>query len=488
MASIYMLRHNTLPRVSVIIPTYNRSKLLRVAVESVLAQTYPAIEIIVVDDGSKDDTAAVMAEYAGHVTYIEQANAGVSAARNTGFRASSGEYINFLDDDDTFMPTKIERQVEVLKAQPGAGLVHCGYQHVDGEGTVLDTTGLLPEGHVLKELVCGCFVVVHAPLIRRQCLNQVGLFDETLPWTADWDLWLRIALAGYPFACVQEPLCTYLVHPISMTSDIFRLERQTLEVLGRVFANPRLPTDVSILENEIYSAIHLWYGCQYCAVHRWDDAQRSVAEALALRPQLLTQPDELLGALYHNAMDIRIEDPIRLLDDFFGHLPSQADGLRPHRSRLISKMMVDLSLRAYAAGDIVEAKRQLVQAITLYPPMLERTQDFFDMACYHAMNPPVNAPLKYVDTVFRNLPAGAERLSRLRSRTLSEVNIGCAFRDYAAGRHRFVVRSVIGALGQHPAHLANKGVMSLFLQSLFGLLTTTRSTKGLSDGTAIPGS
>jgi glycosyltransferase involved in cell wall biosynthesis len=483
-----MLGQNTLPRVSVIIPTYNRSKLLRVAVESVLAQTYPAIEIIVVDDGSKDDTAAVMAEYAGHVTYIEQANAGVSAARNTGFRASSGKYINFLDDDDTFMPTKIERQVEVLDAKPEAGLAHCGYQHIDEEGTVLDTTGLLPEGNLFKELVCECFLTVHSPLIRRQCLDEVGLFDEGLGYGEEWELFLRIALAGYPFACVQEPLCTYRVHRATKMTHTLRLERGTLAVMDRVFANPQLPADVLALKDQVYSEVHLWIGCQYYAANRWDDAQRSVAEALALRPQLLTQPDELLGALYHSAMDVRIEDPIRLLDDFFGHLPPQADSLRPHRSRLISKMMVDLSLRAYAAGDIAEAKRRLGKAIALYPPMLERTQDFFDMACFHAMNLPVNAPLKYVDTVFRNLPAGAERLSRLRSRTLSEVNIGCAFRDYGTGRHRFVVRCVIGALWQRPALLANKGVMSLFLQSLFGLLTTTRGTKGLGDGTAIPGS
>jgi glycosyltransferase involved in cell wall biosynthesis len=482
-----MSGNEALPRVSVIIPTHNRSKLLRVAVESVLAQTYPAIEIIVVDDGSTDDTAAVIAEYAGRVTYIEQANAGVAAARNTGFRASSGEFINFLDDDDTFLPTKIERQVAVLEAQPEAGLVHCGYHHVDEEGTVLDTTGVLPEGHVLKELICESFLTVHSPLIRRQCLEQVGLFDEVLPWTADWDLWLRIALAGYPFACVQEPLCTYLVHPVCMTSDIRTLELQTLEVLDRVFANPRLPKDVSTLEDEVYSAIHLWYSCQYCAVHRWDDAQRSVAEALALRPQLLAQPDELLDAVYHIAMGVRIGDPVRLLDDFFAHLPPQADSLRPHGSRLISKIMVDLALRAYAAGNIVEARRRLTEAIALYPPVLERTQDFLDMVCYHAMNPPMTAPLKYIDTVFRNLPAGAKPLSRLRSRTLREVNLGRAFRDYAASRYPLVIRSVLRALWQHPAYLTNKGVMSILMRSLFGFFTTTRSAKGLTNGATAPG-
>jgi hypothetical protein len=102
--------------------------------------------------------------------------------------------------------------------------------------------------------------------------------------------------------------------------------------------------------------------------------------------------------------------------------------------------------------------------------MLEQTQDIFDMVCYHAMNPPVTAPLEYVDTVFRNLPTGAERLSRLRSRALSTVNVGCAFRDYSAGRYSLALHGVLRAIQQRPVHLANRGVLSVFFHSLFTLL------------------
>jgi glycosyltransferase involved in cell wall biosynthesis len=483
----YQAASVTSPRVSVIIPTHNRSQLLRAAIDSVLAQTHPAIEIIVVDDGSTDDTASVIAQYAGRVTCIEQANAGVSAARNTGFRASSGEYVNFLDDDDTFMPTKIERQVEVLDAKPEVGLAHCGYQHIDEEGTVLDTTGLLPEGNVFKELVCECFLTVHSPLIRRQCLDEVGLFDEGLGYGEEWELFLRIALAGYPFACVQEPLCTYRVHRATKMTHTPRLERGTLAVMDRVFANPQLPADVLALKDQVYSGVHLWIGCQYYAANRWDDAQRSVAEALAVHPQLLIQRDELLSVLYNQAMDMRIKDPARFVDDVFDHLPPQADSLRPYRPYLTSRVTAALSLRAYAAGDIAEAKCRLIEAIALYPPMLEQTQDFFDMVCYQAMNPPVTAPLRYVDTVFRNLPAGAKRLSRLHPRALSEVNLGCAFRDYAAGHYPLALRSIIRALRQGPAPLANRGTLSIFLHSLSGRLARKHSTKGLSSGTTTTG-
>jgi glycosyltransferase involved in cell wall biosynthesis len=483
----HQVSSDTSPRVSIIIPTHNRSQLLRAAIDSVLAQTYPAIEIIVVDDGSTDDTASVMAQYAGQVTYIRQDNAGVAAARNTGFRASSGEYINFLDDDDTFMPTKIGRQVKVLEAHPEVGLVHCRHQHVDEAGVPLDAGWSVPEGHVLKELVCGCFLVVHAPLIRRQCLEQVGLFDETLPWTADWDLWLRIALAGYPFAHIQEPLCMYRIQRGSMQGNVVKQEQAVFALLEKVFANPQLPADVVAMRAQAYQAAHLWIGCRYYAVGQWENGQRNLAEALTLNPELIRQPEQILRILQNHALDPRVDDPLKFTATIFDHLPPQANDLRAHRPRLVSQVKVALSLRAYAAGDTAKAKRQLIEAIVLYPPMLEQTQGFLDMACHQAMNPPVTIPLEYVDTVFRNLPAGAEQLSRLRPRALSEANVGCAFRDYTAGRYPLVVRDVIRALQHCPAHLANRGVISILLRSMLGLLTGEHGRKGLTSGTATPG-
>ena len=107
-------------RVSIVIPTHNRAGLLRLAVDSALAQTYPQVEVIVVDDGSTDGTAAMVAQYGERVTYLRQANRDVAAARNTGIRAASGDYLAFLDDDDLILPDKIERQAQVLAARPEA--------------------------------------------------------------------------------------------------------------------------------------------------------------------------------------------------------------------------------------------------------------------------------------------------------------------------------------------------------------------------------
>ena len=289
---------NKLSKVSIIITTYNRSALLRLAVESVLAQTYPAIEIIVVDDGSTDDTETIIKQYAQRVIYIKQTNQGVSAARNAGFRASSGEYINFLDDDDLFVPIKIERQVQMFETHPDIGLVHCRYYYTDEKGEPIDKVGPLPEGEVLKKLICGCFLWLGAPLIRRS-LEQVGLFDEET-WSAceDWDLWLRIA-ERYPFACVQEPLgCYRMLSNSRMINNFARLKNGIFVTLERAFANPQLPGEITAVKSRAYSNMHLELSFLYYAAKYWDEAQQSLIDSIALRPGLLDHPEKVLQLIY----------------------------------------------------------------------------------------------------------------------------------------------------------------------------------------------
>jgi tetratricopeptide (TPR) repeat protein len=466
-----------LPLVSVIIPTHNRSKLLRVAVESVLAQTYPNIEAIVVDDGSTDDTVVVMAQYAGRVTYLKQTNQDVAAARNAGIRAASGEYLTFLDDDDLILPTKIERQVQVLASRPIVGLVHCGYYHIDEAGNRVDKVVFLPEGEVLKELVCRNFIWAGAPLLRRQCIERVGPFDEEIPAiSADWDMWLRIAQAGYLFACVQEPLGAYRIQRGSMLADVARLEQATVAIFDKVFARPAsLPADVVAVKNQAYGIWRLWIGWRYYAAGRWDDARRNLSEAFILHPQLLEDLAEFLQTLCNEALDIRIDDPFRFIDGVLEHLPPAADAIRPYRPYLLSRVHTGLALRNYNCGNVADAKRQIVNAIALYPAMLDQPEGFARAMCAFAMRLPA-PPHLYVATVFRNLPAEAQPLKRVQSRVLSDVNVGCAFEDYFAGNHRLAVRRILSALRHRPSWMRNKGVVSVLVKSLPKLLTRERAT------------
>ena len=459
------------PRVSVIIPTHNRRNLLCAAIDSVLAQTYPEIEIIVVDDGSTDDTTDAMAQYVGRIVYLRQTNQGVAATRNAGIWAATGEYLTFLDDDDLMLPTKVERQVQLLASHPDAGLVHCRFHHVDRDGNVLHKVGVLPQGHVLKPLLCRNFVWMGAPMVRRQCIEQVGLFDEHIPAAcADWDMWLRIAQAGYPFACVQEPLGAYRVQQGSMLANVGELESAVLAVLHKVYTNPYCPVDALAIKAQAYGTWLFWISCRYHAARRWDDAQRNLIKALDVYPELLENRAEFLDTLCSEAFDVRVDDPLGFIDGFLDHLPPAArPAIQPWRSCLISQVQTGLALRNYAHDEIAAAKTQLASAVAAYPQMLEQHDDFARMLSTYAMSLP-GAPHPYVAKVFHSLPPEAQRLRHVRSRVLSDVSIGCAFEDYFADRQRLAVRRILSALCKRPSWIRNRGVVSVLAKSLPKLL------------------
>jgi GT2 family glycosyltransferase len=211
----------TPPRVSAVITTYNYERYVAAAIESVLGQTVPPDEVVVVDDGSTDGTAAVVAGYAGRgVRYIHQANAGAGAARNRGIRETRGELIAFLDADDCWLPDKLERQLAHLRRYPAVGLVTGDEWQVFGADRPpvreyrrpAHAARLYPR--ILIENLVGNPSLV---LVRRACFAQVGEFDETLPLGQDWEMWIRIARA-YPIGVIDVPLIEFLQHDGSLTA------------------------------------------------------------------------------------------------------------------------------------------------------------------------------------------------------------------------------------------------------------------------------
>lgn len=202
--------------VSVIIPTYNRADLITETIESILAQTYGNIEIIVVDDGSTDETFAVVKRIkASRLKYIKTSNSGRPAIpRNIGFGVSCGEYIAFLDSDDIWLPDKIKRQMEIFEKMPEVGLVFCqcnffGKEYYENRIFPLKAYS----GNVFEKIIMGNFVPTVSALCRRTALQEVGLFDESLNLRAfeDYELWMRMAYKHH-FYFIGEPLCLFRMH------------------------------------------------------------------------------------------------------------------------------------------------------------------------------------------------------------------------------------------------------------------------------------
>jgi glycosyltransferase involved in cell wall biosynthesis len=241
------------PLVSVVIPTHNYSGFVTEAVESVLSQTYTNIDLIVVDDGSTDDTRERLALFGDRVRYIYQENSGPSAARNTGIRAAKGEYIAFLDADDLFHPRKLEIQVRYLLDHPDIALVAA--ENLTDQNRVFPDFPPNPfladrislESAVVKNRFGMCGVVV-----RRHCFNEVGLFNEELRSTEDRDMWVRI-IARFPVAKLRARLWWYRFHPASVTRTDTALEQNESRALDRLFAMPVL-ANRPLLERRARSA------------------------------------------------------------------------------------------------------------------------------------------------------------------------------------------------------------------------------------------
>jgi glycosyltransferase involved in cell wall biosynthesis len=183
-------------KVSVIIPTYNGGKFLPEAIDSALKQSVNSIEIIVVDDGSIDGTPQLLKDYDRQIKYIYQENKGVSAARNRGLTEASGEYIAFLDADDVWLPKKLEKQIALLDDNRNAGFVYCDNVFVDAERRPIADYNRkveLKDGRIDINLFCNFFMITSGVVMRRGCLETIGIFDETLSVGEDYDFFLRLA-------------------------------------------------------------------------------------------------------------------------------------------------------------------------------------------------------------------------------------------------------------------------------------------------------
>lgn len=213
------------PVVSIIIPTYNCALYIAETITSVLNQSFKDIELIVVDDGSTDATRDIVASFGQPVRLVTQANAGVCVARNRGISEAAGKYICLMDHDDYWFPHKLARQVSILEQQPETGVVYSSFilWHRDEStgqfpspdsfdlNTYLDDT--VPEfsGWIYHQFLIDCWMLTSTAMFRAEIFDQCGLFDESLPYSEDWDLWLRIS-RSYPFVQLRRPTTLYRQH------------------------------------------------------------------------------------------------------------------------------------------------------------------------------------------------------------------------------------------------------------------------------------
>jgi glycosyltransferase involved in cell wall biosynthesis len=209
----------SVPLVSVVVPVYNGANYLRHALDSALGQTYRPLQVVAIDDGSTDASWDILASYGSRVRSLRQVNAGVAEARNAAIRACDGELIAFLDQDDWWLPEKVEKQVALFRSEERLGLVHTGIlQYGEAAGAlvadVYDTSrSHLLEGDCYEQLLLGNGVYNSSVMIRRSVLASAGMFDAEIPGNTvqDYDLWLRVARCSR-FGFIPESLTVLRLH------------------------------------------------------------------------------------------------------------------------------------------------------------------------------------------------------------------------------------------------------------------------------------
>ena len=224
--------------VTVVIPCYNYARFIREAVDSALAQTVAPQEVIVVDDGSTDQTPEVMATYASdpRVRYLRQENRGLSAARNAGIRAARGEFIALLDADDRWKPEKLSRQLAEF-TEESVGLVYCGREVFDEHGTQnLDPADESKCGRALEWLTVATLFCPSSVILRRCCFLEQGGFDESLRKVEDREMWIRLA-KHWRFRCVPDCLVEWRLHGSALNMQTNGMEDAFRETLRRAFAD-----------------------------------------------------------------------------------------------------------------------------------------------------------------------------------------------------------------------------------------------------------
>lgn len=281
-----------IPRVSVVIPAYNQAEFLGCAIRSVLEQRYRDYEILVVDDGSTDTTPEVAQGFGPKVLCIRQENQGLAGARNTGIRHARGELVALLDSDDEWLPGYLERMVGLAEAHPEAAVYYCAVEYIGPDDQDLPQKPdaiVMPPEEMYATMLRYNFLVPSTILMRREAVEQAGLFDPDFRRLQDWELWLRMLRSGARFAGTDERLVRYRLHDSSLSTDPSGGQEAARAMVVKLFGEDEgdpatWPEDKRRAFGGMYR-YHTLTSLQYCG--DWGAAGRSLGQALRCDPTLV---------------------------------------------------------------------------------------------------------------------------------------------------------------------------------------------------------
>jgi glycosyltransferase involved in cell wall biosynthesis len=272
--------------VSVIVPAYNSEKHIKETMQSVLAQTYCDFELLIIDDGSTDGTADVVRSFKdGRIKYLHFQNGGPAVAKNRGIKHSSGEYLAFLDSDDTWHLEKLEKQVCLMRSDPRIGMIFCNISIMSAQGELLGQKTFKKEQTLgLEHILRSCFITTPSSvMLRRNCLEAVGGFDEEL-WCSDWELYVRI-YRRYLVDYVNEALVNYRSSNQGLSGRVDVLNKTRPRILDKIWAgDPRLSKEYPEIKKACYADTYFEIGEDNFNALNLSTARKFLIKSLLIKP------------------------------------------------------------------------------------------------------------------------------------------------------------------------------------------------------------
>ena len=464
--------NQSVPNVSVVIPTYNHADYIAEAIRSVLNQTHIDYELIVVNDGSTDHTSEVVKEFDdSRLRYLEQENRGATAARNTGIRASHGQYIALLDADDIWHPEKLQAHVEFLGQNPAIDATYNARFELNHSSNTIRALWRPPLSVTLSDLVLGFPFSPSDMVLRRKWVFQVGLFDEQYVFYGDdLDFFCRLALAGCRFARVDRALNYRRRHSGRIVKNLPSCVEAALRPLHMTFLDPRCPDEVLGLRDVAF-ANHFMFWINHALIQ--DETtlgQKLLLGAVRLDPSIIDgKPCRLLRALTSLSIVDDNRDHETLLRKLFHQLPAELSWLRESYGWAVARGYLLKGTRDIVWNRLKEGQTKLSTAAELGAPFDE---SFIEGLVKQLVDHESLLGSDATQQVLWNLVFSLEEVGyQAGVRKLQGCfSVNQAFRSYHAAEYDKVPGQVVKAIKNDPGYLVNRGVLAILVRSI-GYLT-----------------
>lgn len=456
------------PTISVIIPAYNQGLYIAQAIQSVLAQTFADFELIVVDDGSTDNTARIISSFVDpRLRYIYQANRGLPSARNRGMAAARGSFVCFLDSDDVYLPHKLAVQHAHLVQTPALALSYGANIEIDPEGNPLWLKAA-PTRVELADLLMGFPFNINDVLIKRDWIRRAGSFDESFVMHGeDRPFYTDLALAGAPFGGVDEFLTGRRLYSGRVFKNIPTRLGLMLRALRRVLDDPRCPVAMRVLEGQAIGSLYLNWSIQSYMQSEIGLGQDYMRQALLSDPALAANDGENIRKQLIWANIRSGDDHESTIPRFMSYLPSELIWLSGWGEWCLGQghFLLGVSHTIWNRGGAAEGHFRAANACHCRPDraMLDRTVD--DLLNLHKLRGAGACDRAMSDLApFLDMLAGSAATRYVRGR----LAFNRAMVSYGQQAHREALSRLGGAFIAQPGYVLNRGALSVAARSTYG--------------------